>query len=98
MTIEISEEARRLLLEIARCDTFYAFGKDMTLDTPCGEILRCQSGTHNGERQLPVPWVGDIENVPILFISSNPAIKQNERVALESWSDEKIVDFHAKWL
>jgi uracil-DNA glycosylase len=94
MYITISQQAQDLLLKIARCDNFSAYKKDTKINSSCKEILSCQSAKLTVDRQLPVPWVGDIEKAPIIFISSNPALKENECVALDSWPDKDIIDIH----
>jgi uracil-DNA glycosylase len=91
MCISISQQAQDLLLKIARCDNFYVYKNENQIHSGCREILRCQTTVN---RQLPVPWVGDIEKAPIIFISSNPALKDNEYVALDSWTDKQVIDIH----
>ncbi|MFA8451068.1 MAG: uracil-DNA glycosylase family protein [Bacteroidales bacterium] len=78
-------ESEKLLLEIARCDGFVNFE-----NTACERINCFQKGEN---RQLPEPWSGDLEHAPILFISSNPSISEQEYFPLLSWEDESIIDF-----
>jgi uracil-DNA glycosylase len=94
MDVLISDQAQDLLLKIAKCDIFSTFAGGEQCAHPCSEILNCQTNFAKGSRQTPVPWVGEIENTPILFISSNPALKEEEYVALESWSDISVIDVH----
>lgn len=73
-----------LLLEIARCQNLNS------KDSPCRTIAQTQS---EEDRQVPEPWSGDLENAPILFLSSNPSISMSEKYPRSSWSDDKIIDF-----
>lgn len=83
-----------LLIEIARCHNFINPKKTVSENGdrhPCKTIVDLQKvGQH---RQLPEPWNGDIENSPILFISSNPSINSYEHYPLDNWKDEEIIDF-----
>lgn len=45
------------------------------------------------EYKVPEPWSGRIEQVPILFLSSNPSISSVEDYPRWSWSDGAIDDF-----
>lgn len=76
-------KADELLIEIARC-------KNYSKDEDCRVIYDKQL---QADKHLPEPWNGDIENSPILFISSNPSINVNERYPLFKWEDEEIIDF-----
>jgi len=81
----MSEQAEKLLLEIARCKNFLK-----SKNTNCEMIVNSQK---QKQKQLPEPWNGDIENSKILFISSNPSIDVNEYYPLEAWKNEFIIDF-----
>lgn len=76
-------QSEKLLIKIARCDNYLK-------SDACKSIFNQQV---LADRHLPEPWNGDIENSPILFISSNPFINENEYYPLESWKDEEITDF-----
>jgi hypothetical protein len=43
--------------------------------------------------QLPEPWCGQIDRAPILFVSSNPSIGDDQR-ALGSTTDDDAFDAH----
>lgn len=76
-----------LLLEIAHCPNFNA-----EKDNPCKTIVQTQP---EEDYQVPEPWSGDLENAPILFLSSNPSISMREKCPRNSWADDKIIDFFA---
>jgi len=79
-----------LLIEIARCPIATACLAGER--NQCSTIVESQQAT--GERfQLPEPWVGRIESVPILFVSSNPSINEQEEFPIGSWPDERVIDF-----
>jgi hypothetical protein len=63
------------------------------VEHPCREIIFSQSFSPLKEYQLPEPWSGDIENAPILFLSSNPSIGSAEDYPDWSWSEDAINDF-----
>ena len=84
--------ARELLVEIARCPNFCAAVTDKT--HPCNKIATNKN--QPTERHLPEPWCGDIENAEVLFISSNPSIDPSENFPIASWNDDDIVDFFEK--
>lgn len=79
-----SDEVTDLLLEIARCDNIHGN------NSHCQTIIQTQSAD---DFQLPEPWSGDLENAPILFLSSNPSIGMKEKYPISSWTDEQIIDF-----
>jgi len=74
-----------LLLEIARCKNF-----NTNKDNPCRTIVQTQS---EEDYKVPEPWSGDLENAPILFLSSNPSISTREKYPRSSWPDDKTIDF-----
>jgi hypothetical protein len=76
-----------LLLDIANCKNF-----NSNADNPCNQIVQVQA---EEDYQVPEPWSGDLENAPILFISSNPSISMREKYPRSSWADDKIIDFFA---
>lgn len=80
----MTPEARKLFLEISRCQVMVA-----TLNgeqTPCEKVVLCQCPTLEPEdrrrvwerkHHLPVPWVGHIEEAPLLILSSNPFVRRS---------------------
>jgi uracil-DNA glycosylase len=96
LSIQISQQARDLLLDIATCNTFCNFRAQNDLDIPCQKILFDQVEQGITDRQLPIPWHGDIEKAPILFVSSNPGIDSKEYHASLSWinNENGIEDFY----
>ena len=83
----VSPPARLLLLDIARCPVFMRQANPGT----CAPILDEQKEA--SVRQLPEPWSGGLEHAPILFISSNPSIGEDERYPTADWPDDLIEDF-----
>ena len=84
---------QQLLLEIANCPIVAEIRKDPTRPHPCKKIVNSQGGA---VFQLPEPWVGQIDRAPILFISSNPSIDEEERFPGNNeseWPAERIADF-----
>ncbi len=80
-----------LLLEIAHCPSF-----NPNEDNPCKVIAQSQfiiKGQSEEDYQVPEPWSGDLENAPILFLSSNPSISMREKYPRSSWPNERIIDF-----
>lgn len=73
-----------LLVEIARCPLVQQC-LESDDPSPCGEIVRHQwpdippehrKRRWRAEHQMPEPWVGDLANAPLLFLSSNPSLSQ----------------------
>jgi hypothetical protein len=64
---------------------------------PCREIVEYQlalTGARSyDEFQLTEPWCGQIDRAPILFVSSNPSIGDDQR-ALGRCSNEEAFDSH----
>jgi hypothetical protein len=59
----------------------------------CRTIVTSQAGT---TFLFPEPWVGEIEHAPILFISSNPSIDEQEEFPNDiekKWTPELTTDF-----
>jgi len=63
------------------------------LNHPCSKIVNSQQAKSFDEYQLPEPFNGNIEEAPILFISSNPSIDRFEEYPMIKWSIEEINDF-----
>ena len=64
---------------------------------PCREIIDYQfakaGATSYDDFQLPEPWCGQIDVAPILFVSSNPSIGDDQRV-LGRVEDADAFDSH----
>src|SRR5436190_1404964 len=76
--------ARKLFLEIARCDVMSRCLAGESL--PCAKVALSQCRTldvkarmHVWRRMhhLPEPWVGHLESAPLLFLSSNPFVSRS---------------------
>ena len=77
-----------LLLAITRCpELAKARGG---APHPCSEIACLQPSDYY---HVPEPWSGYIDTAPILFISSNPSISENEHYPTPRWSGGDTVDF-----
>jgi hypothetical protein len=48
--------------------------QDPELKHPCSTIVRSQRSENYQAHQLPEPWSGQLDQAPILFISSNPSL------------------------
>jgi hypothetical protein len=88
--------ARELALQIAHCEVMEAVLAGG--QSPCQEVVDFQTelGIAPANHHLAEPWSGDIERAPILFISSNPSINDQERYPTRDqteWSDEAVVGF-----
>lgn len=85
------DDFRQLLREIAHCPIAKAIRSgDSPKSVPCHEIVSLQAGS---SFQLPEPWSGAIDIAPLLFISSNPSIDEDERYPDEAWDDQTLLMF-----
>lgn len=82
-------DPKELLLSIAHCFEVERVLSSKDLVHPCSKIVLSQGSSF----QLPEPWNGDLVFAPILFISSNPSINEEEEYPDQSWDDGKVVDF-----
>ncbi len=82
-----------LLLEIARCPNVVRFYQDGSARNRCCEIISCQERGSIHDHQVPEPWSGRLATAPILFLSSNPSISQQEDYPRPGWSDHLMEDF-----
>jgi uracil-DNA glycosylase len=80
---EPRREPQELLLEIARCPVIERCITDYEYESPCRSIIRHQwpgfspvelRARWRREHHVPVPWVGHLEEAPLLFLSSNPGL------------------------
>lgn len=81
-----------LLLDIARCKEVSKCLKG-NKDHPCQTIVDLQASASINNHQVPEPWSGRIDKAPILFISSNPSISDQEIFPKGDWTDERIIDY-----
>jgi hypothetical protein len=66
----VTNEVRRLALEIAHCPVI-----DAVLGcapSPCGDVINFQTRPA-AHRWVAEPWSGHVDEAPILFLSSNPS-------------------------
>jgi hypothetical protein len=77
-----------LLLEISNCSELR---RATNSSHPCHRIVNCQAGSE--EFQLPEPWTGHLSSAPILFISSNPSINEEEAYPTTLWNNNVVTDF-----
>ena len=85
-----------LLHEITRCPLIQACFASPQSPNPCSNIIAIQQIAHPkslDQHQVPEPWSGNLQRAPILFLSSNPSIDEQEEYPLWSWSDQRIEDF-----
>lgn len=83
-------DLRDLALSVSRCSEVERARLDR--GHPCAQVVGVQND-RAGEFQVPEGWAGALSTARIVFISSNPAISQDENYPLASWDDDQIVDF-----
>jgi len=84
---------RPLLLEIANCPIVAELRRNPTRPHPCQKIVHSQG---SAIFQLPEPWVGRIDSAPILFVSSNPSMDEEEQFPSNQeseWPTDRVADF-----
>ena len=86
-----SQSSRDLLLRIAHCPNIDTCVNGKT-DHPCNTIVKDQANS-GVSRQIPEPWNGDLQQAPILFLSSNPSISSSEVYPTREWSQDRIANF-----
>lgn len=86
-------ELSELLQKIAHCPHVKTCIQDKPREHPCRKIVYSQEVSNLDEYQLPEPWNGRIESAPILFLSSNPSINEDEEFPTWTWSEDDINDF-----
>ena len=80
-----------LLLAIVRCPEIEQARADCR--HPCAGIVRSQTAD---KFQPPEPWRGRIDTAPILFLSSNPSIDENDRFDAGSGTDAEIIRYYQR--
>ena len=79
-----------LLVAIVRCPEIDRARADSR--HPCADIV----GWQKADFQAPEPWRGRIDSAPILFLSSNPSIDENERSRVSSKTDAEIIEYYQR--
>jgi hypothetical protein len=81
-----------LAIRIARCDDLPRARSDA--NHPCHRIASHQRTSSDQEHwQVPEPWRGQLDRAPLLFISSNPSIDQNDDCPWDFDPDERITSY-----
>jgi hypothetical protein len=92
----------KTMLDIVRCPQIRRYYAEPEKENPCRAIIACQHQPSLNELQVPEAWSGHLTIAPILFLSSNPSIDENEHYPRASWTDEEICDFFScrfeKWI
>lgn len=87
---------RDVFLSVARCPNV-PLCLESDAAHPCRSIVQYQLerfGVRSyDDFQLPEPWVGRIDNAPILFVSSNPSIGEDDH-ACGATDDETVWESH----
>lgn len=83
--------ARKVLLRIARCEVA---ASAVPKSHPCRRIVGVQANEAHGEFQVPEPWRGDIENAPLLFVSSNPGLGEDDDSPRRALSDDAVIGYY----
>jgi len=87
------DERSRLLLQIANCDVASAITAGKVAGHACQSVVKSQD---RPSLHVPEPWVGRIDEAPILFISSNPSYDKDEQFPIAhqpAWTSTRIIDF-----
>ncbi|MEO8457334.1 MAG: uracil-DNA glycosylase family protein [Chloroflexota bacterium] len=85
-----------LLIEVARCPIVASCIASETRTHVCSEVVLSQECANIAEFKVPEPWSGDLENAPILFLSSNPTIDTSDNPEVyptSNWPDTRIEDY-----
>ena len=82
-----------LLLEIAQCKTMHECLANPNLAHDCSPIVGYQAANGYIPHQVPEPWNGNLRDAPLLFISSNPSISQEEQYPDINWPAANVTDF-----
>ena len=86
--IPAAPDVCQLLKEISSCPFVASIRAGQS--GPCQKIVQTQTGV---AFHSPEPWSGRIDIAPILFLSSNPSIDEEEMYPDLSWDTEQINDF-----
>lgn len=90
----VSRRSKHLALQVARCPNVANARVDHS--HACHKIANLQR--YDGLRiyQVPEPWRGDIENAPLLFVSSNPSIDPLDDAPWNTDDDADIVNYYTE--
>ncbi|MEG4861524.1 hypothetical protein QUB75_29530 [Microcoleus sp. K1-B6] len=84
---------KTLLSEIVHCPHARECQEDLSVENPCRKIVDSQNAIGLEKFQVPEPWSGQIEQAPILFLSSNPSIGSDEDYPTWDWSCSEVHDY-----
>jgi hypothetical protein len=87
-----SSELKNLLFSITRCPNITLHFLEEK-STPCRKIINSQGVNKRSNFQVPEPWNGVIDKAPVLFVSSNPSIADQEQYPLWNSSRDQVNDF-----
>ena len=80
-----------LLVAITRCPEIDRARADCR--HLCADIVGCQKAA---DFQAPEPWRGRIDTAPILFLSSNPSIADDDPFRASSRTDAEIIEYYQR--
>lgn len=92
-------DAKELMVRIVRCPRLRDYWIGKSNGSECAGVAgfqRQQGIRIFDESQVPEAWCGDIENAPILFVSSVCGFAPDEHYPLQSWSDDRVCDFFTR--
>lgn len=69
-------------------------GSDGCGTHPCKQVIEYQKNRDDESWQLPEPWNGHIHTAPVLVISSNPSIYDEDYAPRKTYSMESAFDFY----
>ncbi len=96
MPLNSDQRVQDVFLSVSRCPNVQLC-IETTAPHACREIVeykqREQGSTGYDSFQLPEPWVGEIDRAPIMFVSSNPSIGDDD-LANGSTSDQLVWQSH----
>jgi hypothetical protein len=82
-----------LLNEIVHCPHAQECREDLAAENPCRTIVDYQNLLNSEKFQVPEPWSGQIEQAPILFLSSNPSIGSDEVYPTWDWPYSEVHEY-----
>lgn len=97
----MSDQARKLALEIGRCSNFVDAINGET--NACSSVVHWQRSMHGDSAVVgsqaastyhcPEPWAGNLVDAPIMFLSSNPSFDPRENFPTLDWDESRSADF-----
>jgi hypothetical protein len=98
----MNSDTDKILQEISRCPNVRGCLENPDRPHPCRKIVLRQQSKGIKEHQVPEPWSGDLTKAPLLFLSSNPSINDQEFYPRWSWPESKVrtyfQDRFSKWI